>query len=227
MMESAGTLSATVPRYEDLEIPAGDRGTAVSKAEAEFMHALVAGLKPRATLEVGMGYGCSAAFIISAARVPHYAMDPMQADYHHLGLKNLRKLGLDSHLRFFPDYSHTALPRLLSEGVKVDFAFIDGGHRFDDIFIDFYYADLILERGGHILLHDAWMRSTQTVASWVRRNKTGYEAVPTPLKNLILLRKTGEDVRAWNHFRGFATWKSLLSHSLNTLKRRIRGRLPA
>jgi predicted O-methyltransferase YrrM len=212
-----------MPKYVDLDIPVADQGTAISKIEAEFIHTLVARLQPRATLEVGMGYGCSAAYIISAACVTHYAMDPLQAEYHHLGLKNLEKLGLAVHLKFFPEYSYAALPRLVSQGLKVDFAFIDGGHRFDDIFIDFYYVDLLLEKGGHILLHDAWMRSTQTAASWVRRNKSSYEVVPTPLKNLILFRKVGEDTRPWNHFRGFGTWKSLLSHSINTLKRRIRS----
>ena len=30
--------------------------------------------------------------------------------------------------------------------MKADFAFIDGGHRFDEIFLDFYYADLLLEQ---------------------------------------------------------------------------------
>jgi predicted O-methyltransferase YrrM len=214
-----------MPKYEDLEMPIADRGTAVSRVEAEYIHDLMVGLKPSATLEVGMGYGGSAAFIIAGARVTHYAMDPLQIEYDHLALKNLNKLGLDGYLKFYPEYSHSVLPRLYSEGVKIDFTFIDGGHRFDDIFIDFYYADLMLKKGGHILLHDAWMRSTQTVVSWVRKNKKSYQVVPTPLKNLILLKKIGEDFRPWNHFKGFATWKSLISHNVNTLKRRVRKAL--
>lgn len=211
------------PSYDDLDIPPRDRGTAISRDEAEFLHALVARLKPKATLEVGMGYGCSAAFIISAARTVHYAMDPLQADYQGLGLRNVEKLGLAGHLRFFPEYSHTVLPRLYAEGTKVDFAFIDGGHRFDDIFLDFYYADLLLEQGGHILLHDAWMQSTQTVAAWIRANKANYREVATPRKNLVLFRKSGEDARAWNHFRYFGTRRGLISHSINTWKRRLRA----
>ena len=154
--EAAASKAPSMPRYTDLEIPPQDQGTAISRAEAEFLHTLVARLKPTATLEVGMGYGCSAAFIISGARVTHYAMDPLQSDYQSLGLRNVDKLGLSGYMKFFPEYSHAALPRLAAEGVKVDFAFIDGGHRFDDIFIDFYYAELLLRDGGHICLHDAW-----------------------------------------------------------------------
>ncbi len=221
-----------LPRFEDLELPANDAGTAVSRAEAEFIHNLLIELKPRLTLEVGMGYGFSAAHILSATGgadttgatgAMHHVMDPFQEEYGNLGLKNVEKLGLAPRMIFHPDYSHAVLPRLLREGVKVDFAFIDGGHRFDDIFIDFYYAELLLNDGGHILLHDAWMRSTQTVASWVRRNKKNFVRVPTPMRNLILLRKRGADDRAWNHFRGFGTWKSLVSHSVNTLKRKVRA----
>jgi predicted O-methyltransferase YrrM len=213
------------PDYALLDIPPEERSGPVARAEAEFLYDLVARLKPKATLEVGMGYGASASFIIAAAQAPHYAMDPFQAEYKDMGLKNVAKLGLDRHLHFLREYSHAALPRLLDQGVKVDFAFIDGGHRFDDIFIDFYYAELLLNDGGHVLLHDAWMRSTQTVAAWVRNNKRNFEAVPVPMRNLILFRKRGADDRPWNHFRGFATWKGIFSHSLNTGKRRLRAAL--
>lgn len=215
----------SLPRYQELEVPAEHAGTAVSRAEAEFIHGLLARLKPKITLEVGMGYGFSAVHIMSATGSVHHAMDPLQEEYGNLGLKNVERQGLAGNLIFHPEYSHAALPRLLREGVKVDFAFIDGGHRFDEIFLDFYYAELLLNDGGHILLHDAWMRSTQTVASWVRRNKKNFVRVPSPMSNLILFRKAGPDDRAWNHFRGFGTWKSLVSHSVNTLKRKARAAL--
>ena len=215
--------SARLPRFEDLDVPASDAGTTVTRAEAGFIHELLIKLRPSATLEVGMGYGFSAVHIMSATGAVHHAMDPLQAEYGNLGLKNVEKQGLAGNLIFHPDYSHAVLPRLLREGVKVDFAFIDGGHRFDEIFLDFYYAELLLNEGGHILLHDGWMRSTQTVASWVRRNKKNFVRVRTPLNNLILFRKQGADTRAWNHFRGFGTWKSLASHSVNSLKRKVRA----
>lgn len=215
-----------LPRYDDLVIPAVDASSPISRAEAEFMYRFIAAAKPKATLEVGMAYGFSAVHIMSASGTVHHAMDPFQEEYHDQGLKNVERLGFAGHLRFHRDYSHAVLPRLLGEGLKVDFVFIDGGHRFDDIFVDFYFAELLLNDGGHILLHDAWMRSTQTVASWVRRNKKNFVRVPTPLNNLILFRKLGaDDNRPWNHFRGFGTWKSLLRHSVNTGKRRLRALL--
>ena len=211
-----------MPCYDDLDMLPGDESTSISRAEAEYLYALVVRLQPRATLEVGLGYGCSAAYVMAGAQTAHYAMDPLQSVYQGLGLKNIEKLGLARFLTFYPEYAHVALPRLLDQGVRVEFAFLDGGHRFDDIFIDFYYADLLLENGGHICLHDTWMRSTQTVASWVRRNKKNFTAVSTPMRNLALFRKTGVDSRPWYHFRGFATSKGLVSHSFSNFKRRLR-----
>ncbi|MGF1559026.1 MAG: hypothetical protein ACFCUL_08055, partial [Flavobacteriaceae bacterium] len=60
--------------------------------------------------------------------------------------------------------------QLLLEELRIDFAFIDGGHKFDDIFIDFYYIDLLLNIEGYVLFHDSWMRSTQHVISWIKNN---------------------------------------------------------
>lgn len=210
-------------RIDDLDIPKTDRGTSITEAEAAFLHGFLARHPSQLTLEVGLGYGLSAAAILSATRCPHYAMDPLQHEYGDRGIRNVEKLGLGGRFRFLREYSHAALPRLLAEGARVDFAFIDGGHRFDEIFLDFYYVDLLLDQGGHVVLHDAWMRSTQTAASWVRKNKPNYAEQATPLKNIILFRKQGEDGRPWNHFRGFGTWKSLLSHGVNTWKRRVRA----
>jgi predicted O-methyltransferase YrrM len=222
-METPANHSRALPRlpFERLEIR--DRGTSISESEASFLQGFLAGRRPKATLEVGMGYGLSAAAILSATDCPHHAMDPLQHEYGDLGLRNVEALGFADRLRFHREYSHAALPRLLAGGLRVDFAFIDGGHRFDEIFLDVYYADLLLEQGGHVVLHDAWMRSTATVASWIRKNKPNFRPVPAPERNLVVFRKEGVDDRPWNHFRGFGTWRSLWSHSLNTFKRRVKA----
>jgi len=94
--------------------------------------------------------------------------------------------------------------------MKIDFAFIDGGHKFDEIFLDFYYVDLLLNQNGYVLFHDAWMRSTQMVASWIRNNKVNYALIKTPMENLILFQKTGKDNREWYHFKEFVTFKSFI-----------------
>lgn len=165
------------------------------------------------TLEVGMGYGRSATHILAGTGTKHIAMDPFQSDYGSKGLKNIEKLGLDGSLEFHADYSHNVLPKLHAAGETFDFIFIDGDHKFDGVFVDFYYADLMLEEGGHILFHDTWMRSTQLVTSFVKKNRADYEVVPTNLRNLCLVRKVGEDHRNGMYCREFYTPNSLIVHN--------------
>ena len=97
---------------------------------------------------------------LAASASNQVAIDPFQAAFDDVGLQNIERLGLAANLEFYRDHSHAVLPRLLESRRRFDFAFIDGGHRFDEIFVDVYYADLLLARGGYLLLHDTWMRST-------------------------------------------------------------------
>lgn len=195
-----------------LEFPAKQAVSAVKDAEAAFLYRLVSEQKLERTLEIGFAYAKSGAHIMAASGSRHVAIDPFQAAFDDVGLKNIERLGLASNLEFYRDYSHAVLPRLLEKGRKFDFVFVDGGHRFDEIFVDFYFGDLLLDQGGYLLLHDTWMRSTRLVESFLERNRPDYLAVRTGLRNLTLFRKTGKDCRSWRHFREFYTLKSLLTY---------------
>jgi predicted O-methyltransferase YrrM len=190
--------------YEQLEIPEKDRLTSVQKAEAEFMHEFIKEHGLSKTLETGFAYGCSAAHILSATKTSHITIDPYQDTYNNLGLANMEKLGFNKRLRFMGEFSHSALPKLLSEGVTLDFMFVDGGHNYDKIFIDFYYGDLLLQQNGYIFFDDAWLRATQVAAAFISTNRKDYALVSTPIPNLIAFKKIGQDDRTWEHFVEFA-----------------------
>ncbi len=204
--------------YEKLDIPEGKKGVAVSREQAEFMYRFLKKKKVNVTLETGFAYGCSAAHIISATRKKHYVIDPFQEKFGNLGLKNIQRLGLNKFILFKKDFSHIILPKLVEEGVRLDFAFIDGGHNYDDVFVDFFYIDIMLKKQGYVLFHDSWMRSTQLVASWIKTNKRNYKSIKIPIKNLILFQKTGKDNRTWNHFKEFYSLRSIVGHNLFNLR---------
>ncbi len=203
-------------------IPEDHRSTSISEEEGEFLYDFVRKKNLQRTLEVGFAYGASAAYIISATRGPHFAIDPFQDEYEELGLKNLRRAGLEHLLNLKRDYSHSVLPQMLAEGVRLDFAFVDGGHKFDEIFVDFYYIDLLLQEGGYVIFHDAWMCSTQHVISWIKKNRRDYQLVYSPIANLTIAQKVSQDSRPWVHFERFSTMKSLLSHSIFKIRRSLR-----
>lgn len=195
--------------FRHLEINAKDKHTAITRQEGEAIFNFLKEKKTRKTLEIGLAYGVSTAYIMSATGSIHYAIDPFQHSqkYRGLGIKNIGRLKLKNKLKFIEDFSHAALPGLLKKNQTFNFILIDGGHNFDTVFVDFYFCDLLLEQKGYILLHDTWLLSIQTVAEWIKQNKKNYRVVDFPAKNCLLLQKDGDDKRKWYHFKSFAVRK--------------------
>jgi predicted O-methyltransferase YrrM len=207
---------------DQITIPEHDRGTSIKDSEGRVLAQLIQEGGYSRTLEVGMAYGLSTAYIMTAHRGDHEAIDPYQrTGYDDLGVKNALKLGLSERLTLHRDSSHNVLPRLLAEQRTFDFILIDGGHRYDQIFTDCFYADLLLEQQGMIVFHDTWMRGTQLVLSFMKKNRPDYEVVKTPVRNLGVMRKVGEDERTWNHFKEFYSWRSLLRHGWFNVSHRM------
>lgn len=202
--------------YRQLNIP--KTKISIKEKEATFIYDFLMTNKIKKTLEVGFAFGCSTAHIISATKDKHYVIDPFQHLFKDTGINNIRNLKLSKHLIFINDNSYNALPKLLTKGVKINFAFIDGDHKFDSVFIDFYFIDLLLNHEGYVLFHDTWMRSIQHIVSWIKNNKTNYIRIKIPIKNMVLFQKKGDDQRIWTHFKGFCTIKSYLSHNISCLK---------
>jgi predicted O-methyltransferase YrrM len=202
--------------HENLIIPKKWRILPVKKAAGEFIYALIKKNKLKSTLESGLGLGVSAAYIISATRSKHIAIDPFYKTEwdSSIAMANMKKLGFNDLLIYYKDYSYNILPQLAKKGLKLDFAFIDGDHKYDSIFIDYFYMDLMLQKGGFILFDDAWMRTTQLVASFIRTNKHNYKEISTPYKQFILFQKIKmEDTRPWYYFREFHNKKAMKTQS--------------
>lgn len=197
-----------------LVIPSEDSASPIKSNEAEFIYHFLIENKLSRTLETGFAYAKSASHIMAATGAKHIAIDPFQDSYQNLGKANIKALGLDTLLELHEDYSHNVLPKLVDHKKKFDFIFIDGDHKFDGVFVDFYYADLLLEKGGYIMMHDTWMRSTRLVISFVRKNRRDYLYTKTPCRNLALFQKVSDDERNGMHYKEFFTFKATFSHRL-------------
>jgi predicted O-methyltransferase YrrM len=199
----------------NIELPEKLKTSAIKFSEGRHLHDLVRQNNFRKTLETGLGLGLSAASIITASRGRHVAVDPFQSDYDNCGLRNLERLGLAGELEFYADFSHSVLPRLLNEGRSFEFIFIDGNHRFDGQFVDFYYASLLIEQGGMIVLHDTWMRPTTYLVNYIKTNRRDFQHVAQGPRNIAAFRKSGDDRRNWMHFEGFGgSARSYATHKL-------------
>src|SRR5689334_3376174 len=185
-----------------------DRATAVKPAEGLWLYQLCLERRPAATLEIGLGWGYSALFMLAAhARNGggrHTAIDPQQRSWFHgVALAHAEKCGAAA-FRFIEERSDRAATDLARAGEAFDLVFIDGNHRFDDALTDFYLYAPLCRRDGLIVLDDLWMPSIQSVASFVRRNREDFVEVRVPERNVAVFRRVGDDVRPWDHFRGFS-----------------------
>jgi predicted O-methyltransferase YrrM len=181
---------------------------ALPRLHAEEIARLVRDMHLTRTLETGMAYGLSTLAIceVHAERGEgsHIAIDPFQStDWRGIGVLNLRRAGLDHLVRVIEEPSDDALPRLRAEGVRLDFALIDGLHLFDATLVDFFHIDRMLDIGGVVVFHDTWMPAVAQAVAFVRRNRA-YEPVEAGDSAMEALRKTGEDDRAWDFHRDFA-----------------------
>ncbi len=150
--------------------------SAITEAEGAKLQQLIAQKCPVVSLEIGLAYGVSALFICEALSKAggerHIVIDPGQeAWFQGIGLRHLKEAGFGPLIDFRQQKSHNALPQLVTEGVRIDFAFVDGFHTFDHVLVDFFYVDLLLRVGGIIAFDDANSPPIHTVCRYVATNR--------------------------------------------------------
>ncbi|ALC19421.1 class I SAM-dependent methyltransferase [Streptomyces pristinaespiralis] len=135
-------------------------------------------------VEVGLAYAGSALAIgealaaVDRPRARHVIIDPFQErEYSNAGWDLLRAAGLDSIATLMLTPSSIALPRLLTEGFIADAAFVDGSHRFHEVFVDLYFLRKIVRPGGLIVIDDDWWPSVHTAVQYYERN-LGWTVIP-------------------------------------------------
>ena len=191
-----------------------DRFTRISVAEGLFLYELCAAGGVTSTLEIGLAYGFSTVFLLAALERNgggrHVAVDPYQAaDWHGVGATTAGGLVAGAtHLtpasfECLEERSEAALVDLQRRGESFGLVFVDGYHRFDDVLLDFTLAARMVPVGGLIVLHDRRLASVKAVASWVRHDRPDFARVTAPCRNLVAVRRVGDDERDWRHFVGF------------------------
>lgn len=171
----------------------------ITNDEGSFLQWVIGQVRPKTSIEVGLAYGVSALFICGALKeagaVKHVCVDPHQMGipesdlfvpagndrrgWQGLAMHTLREAGYGELVELRSEPSYVALPRLLMEGYKVDFAFIDGWHTFDYTLVDFFYIDKMLRPGGVVVFDDTLYPSIRRVCRYVATNLP-YSVFPKP-----------------------------------------------
>jgi len=182
---------------------------AVTEAEGALIQRVIADIKPTTSLEIGCAYGVSTLYICETlASLPdahrrHIVLDPFQStQWRGIGVKNVRDAGFVDLLDFREQRSELALPRLLNDDVRIQLALVDGWHTFDQVMVEFYYLNRMLDVGGVILFDDADRRSVNRVIRHAltypayRVYETDEPALPTRRSPLGRLRRALASVSA-------------------------------
>ncbi len=188
---------------------------AASAAEGEALQGWVLREGATQTIEIGLGYGISTLHLCegllgnaSEATARHVAIDPYQARrFSDCGLQFLDEAGVAELVEHHAEESQIALPRLLGEGRSFDFAFVDGNHRFDGVFVDLYYLGRLVLPGGIIFLDDYQLPGVARAASFFVSN-LGWTleevSAADDLHQWAVLRTSAvPDTRPFDHFVDF------------------------
>jgi predicted O-methyltransferase YrrM len=150
---------------------------ALPQADCDVLRDTLVAQTARVVIEVGLAYGSSALAIGEAlcstgrSDVSHVIIDPFQAtSFHNVGLDMLNAAQLSSHVTFIEQPSSLALPRLVADGFTADAAFVDGSHRFHEVFVDLYFLRKLVRPGGLIVLDDATWPSVATALRYFDLN---------------------------------------------------------
>jgi predicted O-methyltransferase YrrM len=141
--------------------------------QIEFLTVLLERIDAWRCLEIGLAYGISSLaicnFISSFPDRVFYSVDPYQSDWHDIGLRNLEAVGFSEFVRFFREPSSAVLPRLQSEGVVLDFVYIDSSKVFDVIQTDVFYCTRMLRKGGVLVLDDCGFPGLRKLARYLAK----------------------------------------------------------
>jgi predicted O-methyltransferase YrrM len=146
-----------------------------SLQQCQFLQQLVSEIDAKVCLEIGLAYGVSSLFIcevIAKKKSQRFiSIDPFQAGpWKNIGLLNLKRAGYSDFVEFHCDLSHNVLPKLLSNGETIDFAYVDTSKVFDVVLLDAYYLTRLLRKGGVLVFDDCpWPginRMVRYISQW-------------------------------------------------------------
>ena len=156
---------------------------ALPREDCDNLRDILVAHDAHAVVEIGLAYGSSALAIgealcwSDASETSHIIVDPFQStSYESVGWDALKAAGLAARSTLIEEPSSTALARFVADGFTADAAFVDGSHRFHEIFVDLYFLRKLVRPGGLIVLDDAEVPSVSAALRYFDMN-LGWKSV--------------------------------------------------
>lgn len=183
--------------------------SSIKPIEGNFLYNLIYEHKLKRCLEVGMAYGISSMYILLGLKklkkddIKLDSIDPFQeTQWNNFGVKLIKKIKMEKYHKLYEDKSYIVLPKLLEKKNEYDLIFIDGWHTFDYTLLDFFYANLLLRKGGIIVIDDAYHQGVNKCLRYLDSNYKNYKRIKSP-QTVGAYEKIGDDEREWSFHTNF------------------------
>jgi predicted O-methyltransferase YrrM len=189
---------------------------AINETQGNLLRNWIIKEKAVHTIEVGLAWGISALHICEGLTIGgnsearHIVIDPFQSSrpkFANCGLQVLDEAGVLSMVEFIPEKSQITLPRFLGEGRQFDFAYVDGSHLFDAVFLDLIYLGQLVRPEGIIFGDDYQAPAVERAVSFCITNLGWKLEELAPLSaghRWYILRTADKPInRAYPHFIDF------------------------
>jgi predicted O-methyltransferase YrrM len=156
---------------------------ALPSTDCGVLRDLMVEARAHTVIEIGLAYGNSALAIAEALvqqnyqDAKHIIIDAYQDQFHNVGWETIVSAGLGDICTLVAERSQLALPRLLTEGMVADAAFVDGSHIFHNVFVDLFFLRALVRPGGLIVLDDCQWPSVAAAVRYFEFN-TGWQPQP-------------------------------------------------
>ncbi len=154
-----------------------------------------------AVLETGAGNSTLCFLYAKPASLISIAPD---ADLFRRILTSCQTHGVDSSpLEYHVDRSEWLLPKLAEAcrngKPKIDLALIDGGHGWPTVFVDFCYVNIMVRKGGIIVIDDLQLHSIKELGRFLRKQESSFTQVEDIGKALAFRKDTDDQfLPEWN-----------------------------
>lgn len=148
----------------------------ISSAHQQALYSVVRRYKPEIAVEIGMAYGFSALAILKGLDENGggklISIDPNQStEWQNVGLARVEEAGYRPRHELIERPDYLALPDLLSRGVGVDFAYVDGWHTIDYVMLDIFYLDKMIRPDGVIGFNDCDMIAVRRAIKYLTTHR--------------------------------------------------------
>lgn len=129
--------------------------------EGDLMHRLITRHRLPRCLEIGLGTGSTAIYMLNAtAGLDGAAVTTVELGsdaINESGQRNLARYGHAVPHTLVLENSNTAIPRLFAEGQRFDFIYVDGWKTFDHLAMEMYFLARMLTPGGFVVFDDSYV----------------------------------------------------------------------